>query len=156
MYAFTWPEHTLSKFPVVVNIHNARVSTYKTCPWCNSDNLEYPVYRDKYVGSGLITPLGNIDDDKLIHPLGVLRPAATTSGWSRPAPSGLTHTFDLENLDYWKESYSYYEEVAYYQPYWTCNTCRKFFVYPEVATGSIVASGWGLAYVNVPSGSQFV
>jgi hypothetical protein len=156
MYAFTRPELTVTQFPVVVNIHNARVSTYKVCPWCKSTDLEYPVYRDKYVGSGLITPMGNVNDSGVIAPLGVIRPAATSSGWSRPSTSGLTHTYQLENLDPWQESYSYYEDIAYYQPYWTCNTCRKFFVYPEVATGSIVASGWGLGYVNVPSGSQFV
>ena len=154
-----YTEHIVTQFPVVVNIHNTRVSTYKTCPWCNSTNLDYPVYRDYYTGSGLITPQGNVNDSGVIQPLGILRPSmkneANPSGYARYAPSGLTHTFVNMKVE-GTETVHHYEEVAIYMPYWTCNTCQKFFVYPEVATGSIVASGWGIGTAYTPSGSQFV
>lgn len=117
-------------------VHGAAVNTHLACPFDGTTDLKYPVYLNKYNPSGLVQPYGPINDNKLVSTNGIVRPRYNDdpSGYFRPVPSGLQHTYTHAYANgtdgYGRDNYTAFKEGNWYQNYWTCPS-GHFFIFPS-------------------------
>jgi hypothetical protein len=137
----------MGQYPVRITVNGASIDSYKACPFCDSIELDWPAFVNRINPSGLTQPWGPVDDDFVIHPNGIVRPAD-----GRPAPSGLTHHYDYAwaNDGYHGiDNVTQYGELNHYQQYWYCITCSGCFTSP-VPQSSSLPGGVVNGSVNIP------
>ncbi len=135
----------MSTYKLRTYVNGVPIDLNKACPFCDEVDLMYPAYRNKDIATGLTQPEGPLNDEGLIEVSGIARPTTNVnpSGFLRPVPSGLERTYVKSFSDgtsIGREITTYYREGNWYETYWYCNTCKKFFVTP-VPQESALPSG---------------
>jgi len=150
-------------YPIRILVHGAPVDTHLACPFDGLTNITFPAYRNKYNASGLVQPIGPIGDRGEIEISGIVRPNwnPNPSGFHRPAPSGLErdhlYAWEFGNATSGPGAFGHdgvrnFDEVNWYQAYWTCPS-GHFFIYPSGVAADMPAGFQAGMTVNNPPAS---
>jgi|GEM_PF-7083645 hypothetical protein len=139
----------MSEYRLRTYVNGVPIDLLKACPECDSSDISYPAYRNKFNPNGLTQPMGPVNDDGVIEVSGISRPTwnSNPSGYFRPAPSGLQWTFQRPYANEGSmgiDTITYYGDVNEYETYWVCNTCHAFFVKPIPQKSSLPSGLAGL------------
>jgi hypothetical protein len=160
-------EYIMSEYRLRTIVNGVPTDLLKACPTCDSSNLTYPAYRNKYALKGLTQPNGAVNDQGFIEISGIARPETNDepSGYFRPVPSGLQRTYKHPYANEGSmgvDTVTYYAEANWYEPYWCCNTCHAFFVNPVPQKSSLPSGVNGIVMgdyehpIDIDPFSQFV